>query len=138
MYKYKINNSYTVYVPNASDTTDFGEVFENPPEPLEWKPGTKVMSHFYGTPSTPIQKQVRCMQLIGRLQEHISSLRQEQEVAKKYEAALLAWRDRAAKTDPTDVELLDKLLVISRKRLACISRKIARTERLCAKFRAAL
>jgi hypothetical protein len=76
------------------------------------------------------------MQLIGRLQEHISSLRQEQEVAEKYETLLLAWRDRAAKTDPTDVELLDKVLVTLRKQISCISRKIARTERICEKFRA--
>ncbi len=48
MHKYKINNSYTVYVPNSSDRTDCGEVFEKKQPPLEWVRGTKVCNYSYG------------------------------------------------------------------------------------------
>lgn len=48
MHKYKINNSYTVYVPNDSDKTDGGEVFSKKLAPLEWVEGAKVHNYFYG------------------------------------------------------------------------------------------
>lgn len=48
MHKYKINNSYTVYVPNDSDKTDGGVVFTKKLKPLEWVVGAKVDNYFYG------------------------------------------------------------------------------------------
>ena len=48
MHKYKLNNSYTVYVPNKNDTTDYGEVFVEKQSPLEWECGAIVCNYFYG------------------------------------------------------------------------------------------
>ena len=48
MHKYKLNNSYTVYVPNSNDTTDYGEIFIKKQRPLEWVPGAIVRNYFYG------------------------------------------------------------------------------------------
>lgn len=48
MRKYKINNSYTIYVPNDSDTTNGGEIFTKKLKPLEWVEGARVDNYFYG------------------------------------------------------------------------------------------